>query len=107
MDGNAPEPRYWEKMRLVAEVLKAVEGPIYIATHVDPDGDAIGSSLGLYRALKALGKEAYWVADPPRFLRFLPKEEEYSDPVEKLPPGATLVALASAEPARGFKPPIY
>ena len=72
MDGNAPEPRYWEKMRLVAEVLKAVEGPIYIATHVDPDGDAIGISLGLYRALKALGKEAYLVADPPRFLRFLP-----------------------------------
>lgn len=70
MDGNAPDPRYWEKMRLVAEVLKAVEGPIYIATHVDPDGDAIGSSLGLYRALKALGKQAYWVAEPPRFLRF-------------------------------------
>ncbi len=38
MDGNAPDPKYWEKMRLVAEVLKAVEGPIYIATHVDPDG---------------------------------------------------------------------
>jgi len=100
VDGNAPDPKYWEKMRLVAEVLKAVEGPIYIATHVDPDGDAIGSSLGLYRALKALGKDARWVAEPPRFLRFLPKEDEYSDPVEKLPPGATLVALDSAEPSR-------
>jgi len=106
MDGNAPEPRYWEKMRLVAEGLKAVEGPIYIATHVDPDGDAIGSSLGLYRALKALGKDARWVAEPPRFLRFLPQEEEYSDPVERLPPGATLVALDSADPARVVGVPV-
>jgi phosphoesterase RecJ-like protein len=106
VDGNAPDPKYWEKMRLVAEVLKAVEGPIYIATHVDPDGDAIGSSLGLYRALKALGKDPRWVAEPPRFLRFLPKEDEYSDPVEKLPPGATLVALDSAEPSRVVGVPV-
>ncbi|WP_425425184.1 DHH family phosphoesterase [Thermus oshimai] len=93
-------------MRLVAEVLKALEGPIYIATHVDPDGDAIGSSLGLYRALKALGKEAYWVAEPPRFLRFLAKEEEYADPVDKLPPGATLVALDAADPSRVVGAPV-
>ncbi|WP_413217684.1 DHH family phosphoesterase [Thermus oshimai] len=93
-------------MRLVAEVLKALEGPIYIATHVDPDGDAIGSSLGLYRALKALGKEAYWVAEPPRFLRFLAKEEEYADPLEKLPPGATLVALDAADPSRVVGAPV-
>lgn len=100
------DPQYWEKMRLVAEVLKALQGPIYIATHVDPDGDAIGSSLGLYRALKALGKEVYWVAEPPRFLRFLAKEEEYADPVEKLPPGATLVALDAAEPGRVVGVPV-
>nr|WP_018461312.1 bifunctional oligoribonuclease/PAP phosphatase NrnA [Thermus oshimai] len=100
------DPQYWEKMRLVAEVLKALEGPIYIATHVDPDGDAIGSSLGLYRALKALGKEAYWVAEPPRFLRFLAKEEEYADPVDKLPPGATLVALDAADPSRVVGAPV-
>ena len=106
MDGNAPDPKYWEKMRLVAEVLRAVEGPIYIATHVDPDGDAIGSSLGLYRALKALGKDARWVAEPPRFLRFLPKEEEYADPVDHLPPGVTLVVLDSAEPSRVVGVPV-
>jgi len=106
VDGNAPDPKYWEKMRLVAEVLRAVEGPIYIATHVDPDGDAIGSSLGLYRALKALGKDARWVAEPPRFLRFLPKEEEYADPVDHLPPGVTLVVLDSAEPSRVVGVPV-
>ena len=103
---NQPEPRYFEKMRLVAEVLKAVEGPIYVVTHVDPDGDAIGSSLGLYRALKALGKDARWVATPPRFLRFLAKEEEYADPVEKLPPGSTLVVLDAADPSRAVGAPV-
>ncbi len=91
---------YEERLRLVAQVLKALEGPIYIATHVDPDGDAIGSSLGLYRALKALGKEAYWVASPPRFLAFLAREEEITPPLETLPPGATVVALDAAEPGR-------
>ncbi|MER3536836.1 MAG: hypothetical protein C4301_04945, partial [Thermus sp.] len=103
---NQPEPHYFEKMRLVAEVLKAVEGPIYVVTHVDPDGDAIGSSLGLYRALKALGKDVRWVATPPRFLRFLAKEEEYADPVEKLPPGSTLVVLDAAEPSRAVGAPV-
>ncbi|MGQ9753179.1 MAG: DHH family phosphoesterase [Thermaceae bacterium] len=91
---------YFEKMRLVAEVLKAVDGPIYIATHVDPDGDAVGSSLGLFRALRSLGKEVHLVVDPPRFLRFLPKEGEWVEPVDGLPPNATLVVLDTAEPGR-------
>lgn len=29
---------------------------IVILTHENPDGDAIGSSLGLYNALKSMGK---------------------------------------------------
>ena len=39
-----------------AAALKAVQR-IVITAHVNPDGDAIGSSLGLMHALKALGKE--------------------------------------------------
>lgn len=31
---------------------------IYIATHASPDGDAVGSSLGLMWALRAMGKQA-------------------------------------------------
>jgi len=47
---------------------------IYLATHVGPDGDAIGSLLGLYWALVALGKPCTAAcADPvPSSLAFLP-----------------------------------
>ncbi|MFZ5827208.1 MAG: DHH family phosphoesterase [Bacillota bacterium] len=42
--------------------------------HVQPDGDSIGSSLGMIRALKQMGKEAVMVGvDPiPRIFHFLP-----------------------------------
>jgi len=103
---NGPEPRYWEKIRTVADTLRELEGPIIIVTHVDPDGDAIGSSLGLARALKTLDKKVAWIADPPRYLRFLVKEDEYSDSIDHLPMGATLVVLDSAEPNRVAGAPV-
>ncbi|WP_337867656.1 bifunctional oligoribonuclease/PAP phosphatase NrnA [Meiothermus sp.] len=103
---NAPEPRYWEKIRTVADTLRELEGPIIVVSHVDPDGDAIGSSLGLFRALQALDKNVTWIADPPRFLRFLVREEEYSDPIQQVPEGATLVVLDSAEPSRVAGAPV-
>jgi phosphoesterase RecJ-like protein len=45
-----------------------------ITSHVSPDGDAIGSTLGLARVLRALGKGAsVWLLDPvPPMLRALP-----------------------------------
>lgn len=47
---------------------------IVITCHVKPDGDAIGSSLGLYHVLSALGKEVRVVTPdmPPKNLMFLP-----------------------------------
>lgn len=103
---NGPEPRYWEKIRTVADTLRELEGPIIIVSHVDPDGDAIGSSLGLARALKTLDKKVTWIADPPRYLRFLVKEDEYSEPITHVPEGATLVVLDSAEPSRVAGAPV-
>lgn len=103
---NGPEPRYWEKIRTVADTLRELEGPIIIVSHVDPDGDAIGSSLGLARALKALDKKVTWIADPPRYLRFLVKADEYSEPITHVPEGATLVVLDSAEPSRVAGAPV-
>lgn len=32
---------------------------IYIVAHINPDGDAIGSSFGLYYALKSIGKDVH------------------------------------------------
>jgi len=51
---------------------------IVLTCHVHPDGDAIGSTLGLWHLLKAIGKQpAVVVPDvPPRSLRFLPDFNE-------------------------------
>lgn len=46
---------------------------IVITTHRSPDGDAVGSSLGLYHYLKELGHEVYvTIPDPaPHFLQWM------------------------------------
>jgi len=46
-----------------------------IITHMSPDGDAIGSSLGLYHFLSLLGKDSVEVVVPndfPAFLKWMP-----------------------------------
>lgn len=55
------------------EFIDAHDG-FLITSHVDPDGDAVGSSLGLAHALQALGKEVTVVLDSPvpANLEFLP-----------------------------------
>jgi phosphoesterase RecJ-like protein len=47
---------------------------VMLTTHVSPDGDGIGSGLGLVHGLRALGKDAALVmSDPvPPYLSFLP-----------------------------------
>lgn len=53
---------------------------IVLTCHVRPDGDAIGSTLGLFHLLKSLGKRATVVVpdQPPRSLSFLPAFKEIS-----------------------------
>ena len=46
----------------MARALLAVRGRCAIVSHVRPDGDAVGASLGLCRALRAAGREAVCVA---------------------------------------------
>jgi len=64
-----------------------------IVTHVTPDGDAIGSALGLYHFLTAYGKDNVTVVVPndfPQFYKWMPghKEivihEKYPDFAEQL-----------------------
>ena len=64
-----------------------------IVTHVSPDGDALGSALGLYHFLTTYGKDNVSVVVPnafPRFYRWMPgsKEiiihEKYPDFAEQL-----------------------
>lgn len=53
---------------------------IVLTCHVRPDGDAIGSTLGLFHLLKVLGKRATVVVpdQPPRSLSFLPGFKDIS-----------------------------
>jgi bifunctional oligoribonuclease and PAP phosphatase NrnA len=45
-----------------------------VVTHVNPDGDAIGSQMGMYLALREMGKQAWPLADRqvPELYHFLP-----------------------------------
>jgi len=71
----------------MAELLRTLEGKILIVTHKNPDGDAVGSSLGWYRFLKRLGKDVKIIyRDPPPFnFDFLPgiKEIEVMDEIKE------------------------
>ena len=55
------------------------EGNYFIVTsHVNPDGDNIGSTLSMYYYLKSINKEVYYVLDDdtPINLKFLLKDIE-------------------------------
>ena len=60
----------------ILEEIKKAES-IVILTHENPDGDAIGSSLALYNALKSMGKNPdIIVPEYPRVFEFLPNANE-------------------------------
>ena len=55
-----------------------------IMGHTNPDMDAIGSCMGIYRLAKALDKDAYIVYDKnvtqiENFLKSIEKDSEYED----------------------------
>jgi bifunctional oligoribonuclease and PAP phosphatase NrnA len=63
---------------------------VWVTTHLKSDGDAIGSELGFYRALRAMGKDVRIINDTvvPSTLRFLlnePDEILVYDPERDLP----------------------
>ena len=66
----------------------AAASRILLAVHANPDGDAIGSLLGMYGILRLLGKRptAYCPDGVPATLRFLPYADEV---VAALEPDAT------------------
>ncbi len=64
-DGAAIVPRE-ASVADVAARLRDDPGPYIVATHRNPDGDAIGSALAVARALRAHGREAIvWHPDVP------------------------------------------
>ncbi|MDN3581772.1 DHH family phosphoesterase [Mucilaginibacter flavus] len=69
---------------------------IVITTHHKPDGDAMGSSLGLYNYLIQLGHHTTVITptDYPDFLAWLPGNEEVIIYAEQLEKSAELIAAA-------------
>jgi phosphoesterase RecJ-like protein len=61
------------------------EEKFFIATHINPEADAIGSSIALSMALESLGKETilYDKDRIPEFYRFLPGHEKF---INSIPP---------------------
>jgi phosphoesterase RecJ-like protein len=76
------------------------EKTFFIATHINPDGDALGSSLALSLALESLGKKtALYDRDHiPELYHFLPGHERFTN---SLPSGGSpLIILDCNEPER-------
>ena len=69
---------------------------IVITTHHKPDGDAMGSSLGLYNYLIQQGHHVQVIAptDYPEFLAWMPGNEEVMIYTEQTEKAAELIALA-------------
>jgi phosphoesterase RecJ-like protein len=66
-------------MQRIEEVKEILQTPkkITITTHRSPDGDAMGSSLGLYHVLVQLGHDVAVVVpnDYPKFLHWMPADD--------------------------------
>jgi len=64
-----------------ARVRIAQANRVVLVTHRHPDGDALGSTLALKRALESVGKQVVAVCHdaPPYVFRFLPGLEAFSD----------------------------
>jgi len=72
-------------VKVPAELIKFLrrENRFLIATHIDPEADAIGSSVALFRALRSLGKDVivYNRDLVPRICQFLPGSDAVTDQI--------------------------
>ncbi len=79
------------------------ERKFFVATHINPEGDALGSCLALSEALESMGKATVlYNRDPvPDFYRFLPGHEKFKNSFELLKSEELpLVLLDCNEPER-------
>lgn len=92
-------------MKVPVEIITLLkkEEKFLIVTHINPDGDAIGSSTALSLALGSVGKETLlYDRDPvPKFYRFLPGYERFTNSISSLVTGHwSLILLDCNSPER-------
>lgn len=89
---------FFLKMAQLADLIQWLAGSrrIVITTHHKPDGDAMGSSLGLYNYLLKKGHQVHVVSpsDYPHFLHWLPGNAEVVTYTEELARAKQLVEEA-------------
>lgn len=73
-----------------------------IATHINPEGDALGSSISLSMALESIGKRVIvYDRDPvPYLYRFLPGHERFTNSISNLYGISNLILLDCNTPER-------
>lgn len=70
------QPKLTSEQVRQSQTFIASASHIVIITHMSPDGDAMGSSLGMYHYLRSIGKQDVTVVVPnifPVFLRWMPR----------------------------------
>lgn len=94
---NSGEADYAGKLREIAEALRSWTGPVALVSHVDPDGDALGSTLALKRALSDLGLDTALAMDVPPYLQFLVEDGEVVPRLDSLADNTLLCILDVAD----------
>ncbi len=97
---NRGETDYGAKLAEIAAKLTSWQGPIALVSHVDPDGDALGSTLALKRALANMGKQTTLAMQPPAFLEFLLEPDELIPELSSLEDNTLLCILDVADRPR-------
>ena len=84
-------------MKITEKIISAVKGEkkILISTHINPDGDAIGSALSLSAALNSTGKKnfVYCRDQVPETYRFLPGYRNVISKIQEALKGDPLLIL--------------
>jgi len=68
---------FWQNTEQIAELLNGKPRTIAILSHVNPDGDTLGSSLGMLGVFNKLGHRCHIISpnDYPEFLKWMPGTE--------------------------------
>lgn len=71
---NSSNNKIWQDTSTVLDLIRDPQKKITIITHLDPDGDAIGSSLGLMRIFRNIGHCCYVISpnEYPEYLMWMP-----------------------------------
>lgn len=106
-DVREAEERAHEGREAVARLLRAAQS-LLLAVHVRPDGDAVGSALGLGLALERAGKRVRFLVDGgiPRYLAWLPGAGRFEPPapLEESPDAAVLLDCGDLERVGQVRP---